>query len=127
APRARRRERQRPVVEEPLRELFAAEAAHARALAGAAEIPADEVEPPLEDDVQPLAVVLHPVERAAPTTGVPEQGADAALGLARQVADYRQRDLAPVRMTPAQRNPHPGALDALTATSPGDPRLGGLF
>jgi hypothetical protein len=38
--------------------------------------------------------------------GVPEQGADQSLGMARQVADHRQRDRGPVRTIPIQWNPH---------------------
>src|SRR5262249_19783272 len=116
-----------PVVEELLRRRLALEAPHMRALPGAPQIPADDVEPSLQLGVEVLTLRPHLLERSARTAGVPEQGADPPIGIARQMADHCKRDGVTARMTPIVCALHMGALQALAATGPDDTRLAGFL
>ena len=104
--------------------LSVLKAAHPGAGIGAAGIPADDVEAAAAERVDPVGVAAYEADSGvARSTGVDEQGADPLLGLARQVADHRERDRAPVRAVPVERHADPGALQVLAggvAFSPGN-------
>ena len=101
-------------------------AAHGRAGAGTARIPADDVEPPLDQRVENCPSRPHIVN--AGLTGaaeVDEQRTDPLIRSGGEVADNRQCDLGPIGPLPVQRNLHIGALEPLAAASPCDLRAGG--
>ena len=101
----------------------AGEAAHRRAAAGAARVPADYVEPAAGDGVQRPALLGNGGHAGVSgPAGIDEQRADPLTGMAGEVTDHRQRDGSSAVLRPVQRNGHPRALQLRTAAGPADRR-----
>jgi hypothetical protein len=98
-------------------------AAHWCAAAGAAGVPANDVEPAAGDRVQRVALAGHGghagVARAA---GIDEQRADPPTGVAGEVPDYRQGDSPAPGVCPVQRNSYSRAFELRPAGGQADRR-----
>ncbi len=118
-------ERDRDSLPEPLLGPLAAKAAHRSAGVGATGIPADDVETPVAERVEPLRIPSNEVDAGfAGSPRVDEHRADSPIGLARQVTDHRKLDLPPGRAVPVERHSNPGTFQAAAAIAPGDFTLG---